>query len=84
MEKTRKRFTGTVTSDKMDKTRVVAVVDLKKHPIYGKFVKTRKKYKVHDANNDSHVGDKIMIEECRPISKTVRWNLVDIVEKSEG
>ena len=81
MEKNRKRATGIVTSDKMDKTRVVSVIELKKHPLYGKYVKRKKKFMVHDAENMSHTGDKVLIEESIPVSKNKRWKLVEVVEK---
>jgi small subunit ribosomal protein S17 len=83
MEKTRKKFTGTVVSDKMDKTIVVGVENLKKHPMYGKFVRVRKKYMAHDENNECKVGDKVMIEESKPISKNKTWKLVKVVQETE-
>ena len=62
-------FTGIVVSDKMDKTRVVQVESFSKHPKYGKFLRTSKKFKAHDEANATHTGDKVTIIECRPISK---------------
>lgn len=65
----KKTFQGTVVSDKMNKTRVVLVERFAKHPKYGKFIHTSKKYKAHDPENRTKVGDKVTIEECRPISR---------------
>lgn len=79
----RKQRTGVVTSDKMDKTIVVASKFKEKHPIYGKFVSKTKKYHAHDENNESHVGDTVLIMETRPLSKTKRWRLVQIIEKAK-
>lgn len=63
-------------SDKMAKTAVVSVVRLKKHPKYKKYFKITKKFKAHDENNEYHVGDKVVIEETRPMSKEKRWRVV--------
>ena len=79
----RKTRVGTVTSDKMDKTIVVAAKFKEKHPIYGKFVQKTKKYHAHDENNEANVGDTVQIMETRPLSKTKRWRLVQIVEKAK-
>ena len=79
----RKQRQGVVSSDKMDKTIVVATKFKEKHPIYGKFVSKTKKYHAHDENNDAHVGDTVLIMETRPLSKTKRWRLVQIVEKAK-
>lgn len=79
----RKVRIGRVVSDKMDKTIVVAVETLKRHPLYGKRVKTSKKFKVHDENNECRVGDMVKIMETRPLSKEKRWRLVEIVEKAQ-
>ncbi|MCK4357641.1 MAG: 30S ribosomal protein S17 [Candidatus Cloacimonetes bacterium] len=73
--------TGVVISDKMDKTIVVRVVRQFKHPLYGKYIKKHKKYKVHDENNEAKTGDKVKIEEYRPVSKTKRWRFVEVIEK---
>ena len=75
----RKQRQGVVTSDKMDKTIVVAAKFKEKHPIYGKFVQKTKKYHAHDEQNDAHIGDTVLIMETRPLSKTKRWRLVQIV-----
>jgi len=81
--KSRKERTGNVVSTKMDKTITVAVERRVKHPIYGKFVKTTKKFHAHDENNQCGVGDVVKIMETRPLSKTKRWRLVEIVEKAK-
>ena len=74
---------GVVVSDKMDKTCVVSVVSNVKHPLYKKVVKITKKFKVHDENNDCHIGDTVEIMETRPISKTTHFRLLRIVEKAK-
>ena len=79
----RKVKVGTVVSDKMDKTVVVAIEDFVRHPLYGKAVKRTKKVKAHDENNECRIGDRIRIMETRPISKQKRWRLVEIVEKAK-
>ena len=79
----RKQRMGVVTSDKMEKTIVVASKFKEKHPIYGKFVSKTKKYHAHDENQESHVGDTVLIMETRPLSKTKRWRLVRIVERAK-
>ncbi len=76
----RKRLIGTVLSDRMDKTRVVVVERIKRHPRYQKEMVVRKRYKIHDPGNETHIGDKILIEECRPLSKEKRWRLVRILK----
>jgi small subunit ribosomal protein S17 len=77
----RKTKTGVVTSNKMAKTITVAVERKVKHPIYGKFVKKTTKFHAHDDKNECSIGDTVRIMECRPLSKTKRWRLVDEVEK---
>ncbi|MBQ0050319.1 MAG: 30S ribosomal protein S17 [Bacteroidales bacterium] len=79
----RKTRTGVVVSEKMDKTIVVAAQFKEKHPIYGKFVSKTKKYHAHDENNDCHKGDTVLIMETRPLSKTKRWRVVEIVERAK-
>lgn len=82
-EKTRKRTrVGTVTSNKMDKTVVVAVERLVMHPMYKKFIRRRNTFKAHDADNACQVGDQVLIQESRPLSKTKRWTVVEIIEKA--
>lgn len=78
----RKTLIGTVVSNKMDKTIVVAVETSEKHKIYGKILKTTYKLKAHDENNDCQIGDKVKVMETRPLSKDKRWRLVEIVEKA--
>ena len=79
----RKERVGLVTSDKMDKTITVSIERKVKHPIYGKFVKTTKKFKAHDEKNDAKAGDTVKISETRPLSKTKRWRLVEVVERAK-
>lgn len=79
----RKTRVGKVISTKMDKTIVVAIEDNVKHPLYGKIIKRTKKLHVHDEENVCHVGDKVEIMETRPLSKTKRWRLVEIIEKAK-
>lgn len=75
---------GVVVSDKMDKSFVVKIERRVKHPKYGKYITRTTKLHVHDENNECHVGDVVLIKECRPISKTKSWVLVAIKEKSES
>ena len=77
----RKVRVGVVTSNKMTKTIVVAVERKVKHPIYGKFVKKTTRFHAHDEKNECSIGDTVRIMETRPLSKTKRWRLVEIVEK---
>ncbi len=79
----RKTRTGVVHSSKMDKTIIVTVERRVKHPIYGKFVKKTTKFHAHDEKNECGVGDVVRIMETRPLSKTKRWRLVEIVEKAK-
>jgi small subunit ribosomal protein S17 len=79
----RKTRTGVVSSNKMNKTITVAVERKVKHPIYGKFVKKTSKFHAHDEKNECAVGDIVRIMESRPMSKTKRWRLVEIVEKAK-
>ena len=79
----RKTRMGVVVSEKMDKTIVVAAKFKEKHPIYGKFINKTKKYHAHDEKNDAHIGDTVLIMETRPLSKTKRWRLVQIVERAK-
>ena len=74
--------TGSVVSDKMDKSAVVMIERKVKHPIYGKFMKKSTKLHIHDEDNECGIGDIVQISECRPISKTKSWTLVKIVTKS--
>ncbi len=79
----RKERVGIVVSDKMEKSIVVAVEVREKHPIYGKFVKKTKKFHAHDEDNTSNTGDTVKIMETRPLSKTKRWRLVEIIERAK-
>jgi len=76
----KRKFQGVVISDKMDKTIVVEVTQIKKHPKYLRRYKVRKRYKVHDEKNEAKIGDKVVFEECRPISKEKRWKLKGFVQ----
>jgi small subunit ribosomal protein S17 len=78
----RKRKVGKVVSDKMDKTVVVTIDRIVKHPVYKKYVKRRSKCVAHDEKNMCHVGDKVMIVETRPLSKTKRWRVCEVMEKA--
>ena len=79
----RKTRVGIVTSDKMDKTIVVSIVDNVKHPLYGKIVKRTYKLKAHDEKNECNIGDRVRVMETRPLSKGKRWRLVEIIEKAK-
>ena len=79
----RKTRVGVVTSDKMDKTIVVAIKDNVRHPLYKKIIKRTIKLKAHDEENTCNVGDKVKIMETRPLSKDKRWRLVEVLEKSK-
>ena len=79
----RKTRVGFVTSDKLDKTIVVAVEESRRHALYGKSEKITKKFKAHDENNECRIGDKVEIMETRPLSKDKRWRLARIVEKAK-
>ena len=79
----RKERTGVVTSNKMDKSITVAIKWKEKHPIYCKFVNKTKKYHAHDEKNECNIGDTVKIMETRPLSKTKRWRLVQIIERAK-
>ena len=81
-EKVLRIQTGSVVSDKMDKSATVLIERKVKHPIYGKFVKKSTKLHIHDEKNECGIGDTVQISECRPISKTKSWTLVKVVEKA--
>ena len=80
---TRKEKTGKVVSNKMEKTIIVSVERKIKYPIYGKFIKKTNKFAAHDERNDAGVGDVVVIQETRPLSKTKRWRLVNIIERAK-
>lgn len=79
----RKSRVGIVVSNSMDKTAVVSVERLVKHPFYKKYIKRTSKFKAHDNANECQVGDKVKIMETRPLSKTKRWRVLEIVEKAK-
>ncbi len=81
-EKVLRTHTGSVISDRMDKTATVLIERKVKHPLYGKFVKKSTKLHIHDENNECSMGDTVQITECRPMSKTKSWTLVKVVEKA--
>ncbi|MDA8334445.1 MAG: 30S ribosomal protein S17 [Peptococcaceae bacterium] len=77
----RKVQTGKVVSDKMDKTVVVAVESLVRHPLYGRTIRRTNKFKAHDEENSCHTGDRVRIMETRPLSKEKRWRVVEVLER---
>ncbi|HEY5571016.1 MAG TPA: 30S ribosomal protein S17 [Bacteroidales bacterium] len=79
----RKEKVGVVSSNKMDKSITISVKWKEKHPIYGKFVNKTKKFHAHDEKNDCNIGDTVKIMETRPLSKTKRWRLVEIIERAK-
>ncbi|MBE6680695.1 MAG: 30S ribosomal protein S17 [Clostridia bacterium] len=79
----RKTRVGIVSSNKMDKTIVVSILDSVKHPLYKKVIKRTVKFKAHDELNECNIGDKVEIMETRPLSKDKRWRLVRIIEKAK-
>ena len=79
----RKTRVGTVVSDKMDKTVVVAIKDNVKHPLYKKIIKRTVKLKAHDENNECRIGDRVEVMETRPLSKDKRWRVTNIIEKAK-
>jgi small subunit ribosomal protein S17 len=83
MREQRKQLEGTVVSDKADKTIVVRVERVTRHPLYGKVLKTAKKFHAHDENNEAREGDRVRILESKPFSKTKRWVLLEILERPE-
>ena len=83
MRNLRKERIGVVSSNKMDKSIVVSVERKEKHPLYGKFVKKTSKFTAHDEKNDCNEGDTVRIMETRPISKTKKWRIVEIIERAK-
>jgi len=81
-EKAVRTLAGRVISDKMDRTVTVMVERRVKHPLYGKYIRRSTKLHVHDENNDCNIGDEVTISECRPMSKTKSWRLVEIVKRA--
>ena len=84
MQGKRRTKTGRVVSDKMDKTVVVSVERLRRHPIYKRVVRLSTKFKAHDAENTAHVGDTVRIEESRPLSREKRWTVVEVVSRGSN
>jgi small subunit ribosomal protein S17 len=82
MKKQKKTKTAVVVSDKMDKTVVVTTHRLTKHKLYGKYIKKRIKFKAHDEQNQCHIGDTVVVQETRPLSKDKRWMVVDVVARA--
>ncbi len=82
--KKQRTVVGRVVSDKMDKTVSVAVERLIKHPMYGKYIRRTTKVLAHDANNECKAGDRVAIAECKPVSKSKSWAVVDVVERAAG
>ena len=82
MKKQKKAKTAVVVSDKMDKTVVVITHRLTKHSLYGKYLKRRVKFKAHDEQNQGHVGDTVLVQETRPLSRDKRWMVVDVLERA--
>ena len=81
VEKSARTATGRVTSSKMDKTITVLIERRTPHPVYGKFVRRSTKLHAHDENNESREGDLVMVEQCRPLSKTKTWRLVRVLDR---
>lgn len=78
----RKVLVGTVVSDRMDKTRVVTVETFVPHPLYGRRIKRTRKFHAHDEANESRIGDRVRLMETRPLSKTKRWRVTEIIERA--
>ena len=83
MREQRKRLVGIVISDKMDKTVIVEVTTTKRHPVYGKVMRVRKKFKAHDENNEAQMGDRVEIIESKPISRHKRFVVTSILERAK-
>ena len=81
-QKLQRTLQGVVTSNKMEKSATVTIERRVKHPLYGKIIKRSTKLSIHDEANECGIGDTVLIEQCRPISKTKSWKLVKVVEKS--
>jgi small subunit ribosomal protein S17 len=82
-DKVQRTLTGSVTSNAMDKSITVMIERRIKHPVYGKYINRSTKLHVHDENNECGKGDLVVIEQCRPMSKTKSWKLVEIIEKAQ-
>ncbi|MCU7851176.1 MAG: 30S ribosomal protein S17 [Candidatus Thiodiazotropha sp. (ex Monitilora ramsayi)] len=81
-ESNNRTLVGQVTSDAMDKSITVSVERRVKHPVYGKFLRRSTKVHAHDETNECHIGDTVMVEQCRPLSKTKTWRLVKVLERA--
>jgi small subunit ribosomal protein S17 len=81
-QQTNRTLQGRVISDKMDKSITVQVERRVKHPIYGKYIRRSTKVHAHDENNECRMGDTVLVEQCRPLSKTKKWRLVKVVERA--
>jgi small subunit ribosomal protein S17 len=79
----RKQLVGRVISNKMEKTAVVSVALTRRHPLYEKVIRSSKKYKAHDENNEARIGDLVRIEECRPLSKEKHFRIIEWIERAE-
>jgi len=80
----KKKLEGIVVGDGMEKTRVIVVERFRRHHLYHKEIRVRTRYKFHDPKNESHTGDRVIIEECRPLSKDKRWRLIKIIKLAVG
>lgn len=81
-QKTAPRLVGRVSSDKMDKTITVVIERRIRHPLYGKFITRTQKVHAHDESNDCKIGDTVMVEQCRPLSKSKSWRLIEVIERA--
>ena len=79
----KRRIEGVVVSDKMDKTAVVRVERVKQHPLYRKYLRRHSRFMAHDEENEARVGDRVVIEECRPLSRNKRWLIVETLERGD-
>jgi small subunit ribosomal protein S17 len=78
----KRQMVGTVVSDKMDKTAIVVVERLVKHPLYHKYIRRRSKFAAHDKDNACHMGDKVLLTESRPLSRNKRWRVTKVIERA--
>ncbi|MFN2115173.1 MAG: 30S ribosomal protein S17 [Anaerolineae bacterium] len=79
----RRQLQGTVVSNRMDKTAVVRVERMKAHPLYRKVIRLHSKYMAHDEENEAQIGDEVIIEECRPVSRSKRWRIIEWVNRGD-
>jgi len=82
-QKAKRTLTGRVSSNKMSKSVTVVIERLVRHPVYGKYVRRSTKLHAHDEHNECHEGDKVLIEQCRPLAKTKAWRLVKVLERAQ-